>query len=119
MKSVLVEKKIRNRLTVLVCANMTGSDKKSLFIIGKSKNPRCFKNVKKLPVDYTANKKAWMTSEIFKAYLMTWNKELQHQKRKILLLVDNCPAHPHVENLTNIKLAFLLLQFSSQWTWVL
>ena len=37
------------------------------LVIGKSKNPRCFKNVRigNLPVHYMANKKAWMTSQIF------------------------------------------------------
>jgi hypothetical protein len=44
---------------------MTGTDKKRFFVIGKSQTPRCFKNVKKLPVEYAANKKAWMTSDIF------------------------------------------------------
>ena len=73
-------KKIRNRLTVLVCANMTGTDKKQLFVIGKSLKPRCFKNVKKLPVEYTANKKAWMASEIFKNHLLKWNRDLQTKK---------------------------------------
>lgn len=34
------------RLTVLVCANMTGTEKRKLLVIGKSTKPRCFKNVK-------------------------------------------------------------------------
>jgi hypothetical protein len=37
---------------------MTGTDKKRLFVIGKSQTPRCFKNVKKLPIENAANKKA-------------------------------------------------------------
>jgi len=36
----------KDRLTVLVCANMTGTSKKNLFVVGKSKTPRCFKNIK-------------------------------------------------------------------------
>jgi hypothetical protein len=36
-----------------------------------------------------------------------WNNELRRKNRKILLLVDNCPAHPHVQDLSNIKLVFL------------
>ena len=32
---------------------------------------------------------------------------IKSEKKKILLLVDNCPAHPHVINLNNIKLVFL------------
>jgi hypothetical protein len=50
----------KNRLTVLTCVNMTGTDEKILFVIGKSQTQRCFKNVKKLPVEYAANKKVWM-----------------------------------------------------------
>ena len=48
----------KDRVTVLVVANMTGTIKKKLLLIGKSKNPRCFKNVKRLPVDYRSNKNA-------------------------------------------------------------
>ncbi|CAK1597281.1 unnamed protein product [Parnassius mnemosyne] len=35
----------KTRITVLVAANMTGSCKKKLLVIGKAKNPRCFKNI--------------------------------------------------------------------------
>ena len=45
-------------LTVLVAANMRGKEKLSLFVIGKTAKPRCFNNLKSLPVDYAANKKA-------------------------------------------------------------
>lgn len=33
----------KERVTVSFCANMDGSDKRRLFVIGKSKRPRCFK----------------------------------------------------------------------------
>jgi hypothetical protein len=33
-----------------ISANADGSEKRKLLVIGKSKNPRCFKNVKNLPV---------------------------------------------------------------------
>ena len=52
-----------------------------------------------LPVDYHANKNAWMTSDIFQNYLMSWDKSLQREKRKILLLVDNCSAYPNLDSL--------------------
>lgn len=53
-------KKAMDRITVLCCCNMTGTDKKKLLIIGKSAKPRRFKNIKitKLPVSYLANKNA-------------------------------------------------------------
>ncbi|XP_023228548.1 tigger transposable element-derived protein 4-like [Centruroides sculpturatus] len=97
----------KDRITAFVCANMTGTDKRKLLVIGKSKNPRCFKNIKTLPVNYKANKKSWMTSEIFEEEIRKWDKELIGKRKKVLLLVDNCPAHPILENLKNIKLVFL------------
>lgn len=97
----------KERVTVLVAANMTGSIKRKLLVIGKSKMPRCFKNVKNLPVDYDFNKKAWITSSIFEKTLKNWDKELSKQKKCIILLVDNCPSHPPVDRLKQIKLVFL------------
>lgn len=48
-----------------------------------------------------------MTSEIFEKVLRKWDSQLRSNKKKIILFIDNCPAHPKIENLTNIKLAFL------------
>lgn len=46
-----------------------------------------------------------MTSQLFEEEVRKWDSELKG--RKILLLVDNCPAHPFISNLQNIELAFL------------
>jgi hypothetical protein len=62
-------------------------EKRDLLVIGKSKNPPCFKGVRRLPVDYAH---AWMISVILKEWLDKWVLEL---KRKIVLLVNNCTAH--------------------------
>lgn len=97
----------KERITVLVTANMTGTVKKKLLVIGKSKKPRCFKNINRLPVIYRHNKRAWMVSDLFQEFLTDWDNELFKSKQKILLLVDNCPAHPAVRNLKAIKLCFL------------
>ena len=45
------------RLTGMAAANALG-EKLPMFVIGKSKNPRCFKNVKKVPCRYRAQKKS-------------------------------------------------------------
>nr|XP_042907519.1 tigger transposable element-derived protein 2-like [Parasteatoda tepidariorum] len=66
----------KERLTMLCCASMTGT-KEKLLVIGKSKKPRCFKGVKNLPVDYFANKRAWMTTTIFNEWLLKWDKRLK------------------------------------------
>jgi hypothetical protein len=94
---------------------MSGTDKK-LLVIGKSAKPRCFKGLKmdSLPIEYYANKNAWMTSEIFKKWLMRCNVELQRKSRKVLLILDNCTAHPQCsECLKNIQLEFLPVNTTS------
>jgi hypothetical protein len=37
---------------------------------------------------------------------MSWDMELQHKLRKILIVLDNCAAHPQVDSLKNIQLTF-------------
>ena len=98
----------KERITVLVGSNMDGSDKLKLLVIGKAANPRCFKNINKrqLLCDYENQNKAWMTGERFKKWLTSLDQKMQNKNRKILLFVDNCPAHPKNLNLKNIEIAF-------------
>ncbi|CAF4442073.1 unnamed protein product, partial [Rotaria magnacalcarata] len=58
-------KKSKERLTVLLCSNLTGTVKLKPVVIGKSQRPRCFKNIttSKLPVIWLSNRTAWMTSQ--------------------------------------------------------
>ena len=97
----------KDRVTVLVGANADGSEKLPLLVIGKSKKPRCFKNVKSLPVQYDASKKAWMNSTIFESWIRKLDRHFSQQQRNVLLILDNCPAHPAIEGLSNIKVAML------------
>lgn len=46
-----------------------------------------------------------MTSLLFEEEIRKWDFELKG--KKILLLVDNCPAHPAIADLQNIELHFL------------
>jgi hypothetical protein len=55
---------------------MSGTEKLKPFLIDKSKKSRCFKQVKLLPLDYYANKKSWMISEIFNLWLMKLDKKM-------------------------------------------
>jgi hypothetical protein len=96
----------KERLTVLLCSSATGEKMKPL-VIGKFANPRCFKNQNLNEFNFTSNKRAWMTSSIFKSQLTQWDSKLRLQNRKIILLVDYCSSHPDINsNLTNIKLVF-------------
>lgn len=97
----------KDRITVLTCANMDGSCKWPLFVIGKFKVPRCFKGLKKIPVRYEANTKAWMTAATFTSWLEEFDKKMHMSGRKVLLVVDNCTAHPKVDSLKATELLFL------------
>lgn len=95
------------RVTLLLCANMDGSQKLKLLMIGKSAKPRCFKNIRSFPVEYRANKKAWMTALLFSEWLLSLNQAMKEEKRKILLFIDNCAAHNEIPELSNVKVEFL------------
>jgi hypothetical protein len=62
-------RKTMEHTTVSCCSNMSRTDKRELFLLGKGQSkPRCFKGIRtnSLPVLYYANKNAWVTSEILR-----------------------------------------------------
>ena len=87
---------------------MDGSGLLRPLLVGKFTNPRCLKNVHSLPVTFKHSKKAWMTAEIWKEWLQSVDKKMAQQKWKVLLFVDNCPAHPVVPRLKAVAVHFLL-----------
>ena len=99
-------KTAKERVTVLVCASMTG-EKMPLLLLGKSKKPRCFRGVARLPVEYDSNRNAWMTATAFARWVERWDRRLHEQGRQIILLVDNCAGHPRQLHLQSIRLEFL------------
>ncbi|KAM9678556.1 tigger transposable element-derived protein 4 [Trichechus inunguis] len=109
-----VGKLCKDRITLGVGANMDGSEKLPLLIIGKNRNPHCFKSIKSLPVYYEANRKAWMTSEVFEQWMRKLDEKFQAQQRKVVIFVDSFPAHPEVKNLKSIELAFFPSCLSSR-----
>ena len=100
-------KKSKERITVLVWANMDGSEKLPLLVIGKFAKPRCFKGVQSFPVTYRSNSKAWMNSALFEDWVQQLDRRFQREKRDVLLVIDNCPAHPKIDGLSAIRLVFL------------
>ncbi|XP_033228933.1 tigger transposable element-derived protein 4-like [Belonocnema kinseyi] len=95
------------RITVLVGANSYGTEKLPFLTIGKSANPRCFKNVKTKPCEYESKNKAWMTHDIFEKWLLKLDSKFARKKRKVLLFIDNCSAHGLIPELRNIDVVFL------------
>lgn len=100
-------KRSKERITLLFCANMNGTEKLKPLMIGKSKSPRCFSGIKSFPLDYEANRKAWMTANLFECWLKNLNKKMKTEKRKIVLFIDNCTAHSTIPKMENVKIEFL------------
>ncbi|KAL1457150.1 hypothetical protein WDU94_001811 [Cyamophila willieti] len=96
----------KERLTILLATNMDGSEKLKPFVIGKSVKPRCFKGIQSLPTTYRANKKAWMTTELFNEWLSSINTDMKKKNRHILLFMDNCTVHNNAPILSNITIHF-------------
>ena len=80
----------------MAAANGMG-DKLPMFVIGKAKNLQFFKNVKFLPCRNRNQQKRQMDGRLFEE----WLREL------VAFVIDNRPAHPHIDNLKAIKLYFL------------
>ena len=78
-----------------------------MFIIGWSKLPRCFKGVEQLPCRYKNQNKSWMDNVLFEKLILEMNKEFPKEKKKVILIIDNCPAHPTIDNIKSTELIFL------------
>ncbi|GFO06404.1 tigger transposable element-derived protein [Plakobranchus ocellatus] len=97
----------QERITLIVAANMSGTEKLPLLTIGKFQKPRCLKNIKTLPTEYKASTKAWMTGAIFEDWVRRLDRKYLLKGRSIALVIDNCPAHPAIESLKMITFVFL------------
>ena len=100
----------KERVTINACSNALGSIKLSLLLIGKAKNPRCFKNVCRdsLPVVYKNQSNAWVNTQIFancfhRNFVPMVSKRLRELgvEPKAVLLLDNCSAHPNEDELVS------------------
>ncbi|GBN61945.1 hypothetical protein AVEN_44435-1 [Araneus ventricosus] len=94
-------------LTLLLRCNVLG-DFETPVLIGNAEKPRCFKNidVPKLSVLWKSNKKAWMSTEIMRDWLVELDNKMK-KKRKIILFMDSATSHPDDLKLKNINLVFL------------
>ncbi|XP_015785863.1 tigger transposable element-derived protein 6-like [Tetranychus urticae] len=87
---------LKDRITILLSVNLLGN-KLEPFFIGKSANPRCFseQNGNNLlsKIEYASNSNAWMTKELFHRWLTKWHKNLEVERKQIILVMDNFSAH--------------------------
>lgn len=113
-----VAKLNKDRLTVLMCANMAGTHKLKLCVIGKNQTPPCFKNLSFIPVDYRAQSNALLSSEIFldwfrHAFVPAVKENLLikglPEHSKVVLLLDNYKSNPPAQELVvdNVYVLFV------------
>ncbi|BFZ19492.1 hypothetical protein BsWGS_22531 [Bradybaena similaris] len=104
-KALPGHKSMKERLTLLSCANASGDCKMTPTFVYHSENPHIFKrnNVKtsKLPVMTKSKAKDWVKRAMFMEWLTevfapSVKKYLEENKLPLrcLLLTDNAPAHP-------------------------
>ena len=89
----------------MAAGNAVGN-KLPVCVIGKAKNPRCFKNIEKLPCRYRSQRKSCMDSVLFEEWVRDVDKNFKAKGRKGVLIIDNCLAHSIIENLSHVKLVF-------------
>jgi hypothetical protein len=97
-------KQKKERVTMVVAANATGSHKVPITILGKAAKPRWLAR-KPDGVKYSGSSKGWMSTEIFRRWLKSFDKQMAAADRHVLLLVDNASSHePPEEALEHVRL---------------
>ena len=48
-----------------------------------------------------------MNEKLFEEWLRELNSKCSFEGRNVSFVIDNCPSHPHIDNLKAIKLYFL------------
>lgn len=93
--SIPGRRKNKARITAHFCCNSDASERLPIWFIGTAKKPKAFTaagiNIENLDCVWRSNKKAWMTGDIFKEWLLWFNKRMTG--RKVILLMDNFSAH--------------------------
>ena len=88
----------KQRLTGLAPGNAFGQ-KLHMFIISKPNKTRRFENLKHIPCRCRGQKRSWMECDLFEDWICEQDQKFEGQNRKVLLIVDNCPARLEIGSL--------------------
>ena len=84
-----------DRLTICFCCNSDASERLPVWFVGTARRPQAFSaasiNIENLGCQWRYNARAWMTSTIFKEWLLWFDQRMTN--RKVVLLMDNFSAH--------------------------
>ncbi|XP_037302933.1 tigger transposable element-derived protein 4-like [Manduca sexta] len=97
----------KDRLAVFMCVNVLGTDRKKLLVCG-TEDPlvHSYRDPDTLPVTYIRHSQAHFTTQMFEEYVKYWNRELQLQNRKAILVLDRAAIHSKLQ-LSHLKLVFV------------
>ena len=104
LKKCSGRKHSRVRLTGLTAGNAYG-ERLQMFVIGKSVTPRFLKMLKLCFADTVFKIKVGCLESFLKIGYISRIKNLPNLRER--LIINNCTAHPHVENLKWVELIFL------------
>jgi len=97
-----------DRLTVLSCANMTGTDKLPLLVVGNSNAPSaCFRRCDRNLVLYESDAKSWMNPSAFATWLKGMDTRFAKSQKKVALIVD----HSAVDSMDRLSLEAIRLVY--------
>ncbi|XP_029177786.1 tigger transposable element-derived protein 2-like [Nylanderia fulva] len=97
---------VKNKVTLMVCTNVTGSHKLPLLIVGQDHN--CLENIRSSSVIYTKQNNACIDKQL----MLTWYQEVflpeieavhSSNIEQCLLLLSDVPNYPSVEELNLIS----------------
>jgi hypothetical protein len=101
------KKEVKDQVSLIVCANASGSHRIPCALIGKPKEPACIKD-RQWPIPYFNQAKAWMDVET----CCKWFNEVSYPEvkkrtgRRVQLLMDNGPGHIEAFEHNNIRIVF-------------
>lgn len=99
------QKRLKDRITLLLITNADGSDRKAIMI-GRSKKPQAFRRITSKPIDYYNQSNAWMNSKIFAEIVKKFNEEMKKKNKNVILFMDSVRSHVQEWDLSNVKVKY-------------
>ena len=122
VSTVQGKKTAKDRVTLVVCCNATGTERLPIAMIGKAKELACISG-NSWPIPYFQQKNAWIDVPTFNKW---FNEVFEPHVRKrtghkVLLILDNAPGHSTAFERNGIRWSSFLQMSrhgNNQWIWV-
>ena len=87
--------KAKDRLTMVLCVNATGSFKCAPLLIGTAKNPLCFRSGTPCPLPYIDQSNGWVDKIRYRHWFQNvfLPAVRNFTSKKVALIMDSCSGH--------------------------